>query len=525
MRRRHYQQMTLVLLRYSQPKSICNSVIRSQGNRLGSIKDRTFQASKENPMPDSPVKEISFGTALTISLNNYYDLLKNQVGGLATEEYLQLKLVADAVDISEEKYPWYSYYNLLQRSDQAIEPTPVAGVVMTGASELAAIYERFLRQLRGYVVKKNLSPEDQKALAALDIDEDAVKVKCDEWYMADRARWLMIAAAMGYQVGDMNAYIQWSSNSGHLRDIQLGMRKIRDFEFAKKSILDKQYPEPTDREVVDAEFDFENPSMRLRYPMNPDSMYPEGGKNFNLTYLASLPLGSTALFADRRAIAWDKSLSFIQTAAAGAFGTEFSHSTSDSNSIQTDWSASASASYAFIKVEASASESTQIQSDFSHGTTINASAAAAFKLGISYPQWFRPSLFEHKRVVENIHDFEEFFGHQGSLLYFPTHLILVRGFKVEFTSTQNWTFDYKHRFSASSGGGFNVFGFGFGGSGSYSNETKEHSVDVTGTKLTISDDSKTVRFVGYAVKKNTVFAKQIPDSLLTAMGKETMDLM
>src|SRR5207244_4305617 len=116
-----------------------------------------------------------------------------------------------------------------------------------------------------------------------------------------------------------------------------------------------------------------------------------------------------------------------------------------------------------------------------------------------------PTLFEHKRVKDNIHDFEQFFGPKGTLLYFPTHLILVRGFKVEFTSTQNWSFDYQHKFSASGGGGFNAFGISFGGSGSYSNEQKEHKVDVSNTKLTIADDPTTIRFVGYDVKKNTVF--------------------
>jgi hypothetical protein len=81
------------------------------------------------PTPASPVRDVTFGQALNLSLDSYYDILKAQVGGLATEEYLQLKAVADAIDISSH-YTWFSYYNLLQRSDQAIEPTPVSGVVL-----------------------------------------------------------------------------------------------------------------------------------------------------------------------------------------------------------------------------------------------------------------------------------------------------------------------------------------------------------------------------------------------------------
>ena len=49
-------------------------------------------------MADSPVRDVPFGEALNISLDNYYDLLKSQVGGLRADEFLQLKLVADTVD-------------------------------------------------------------------------------------------------------------------------------------------------------------------------------------------------------------------------------------------------------------------------------------------------------------------------------------------------------------------------------------------------------------------------------------------
>lgn len=472
--------------------------------------------------PPNPIKDITFGSALNITLNNYYDLLKNQVGGLATEEYLQLKLVADTLDISEEKYKWFSYYNLVRRSDQAIEPSPVSGTVMTAVSTLAAEYEKFLRQLRSYIVRASLSADDQKKLAALDLDLERTKQQMRDWVKLDRADWKENAEAMGYQVGDMNAYIQWSNYYGHLRDIEQAMRRIREFEFDKKTILDKEYPEPSDREVINAEFDFENPTMRLRYPTYPDSEYPNGSQ-FNLTYLAMLPLGSSGMFDDRRMVSWNMSLGTMQTSEAGKFSAHFDRTTSQSDSVKTDWGYSGSVTYSFIKVSANVSESTQIQNDFSQGTAIDVSAAAAYKMAITYPPWFRPSLFNHKRVVDNIHDFEPFFGPNGSLLYVPTHLILVRGFKVEFTASQNWTYDYKRKFSASHGGGFNVFGIGFGSSASYSKEQKEHTIDVSNTKLTIADDPKTIRFVGYAVKKTTVFHPEVVNRIALSLGNEAVN--
>ncbi len=42
---------------------------------------------------ESPIKPVSVGKALNVTLDNYYDLIKAQVGGLKTQEFLQLKLL------------------------------------------------------------------------------------------------------------------------------------------------------------------------------------------------------------------------------------------------------------------------------------------------------------------------------------------------------------------------------------------------------------------------------------------------
>src|SRR4051812_21079287 len=124
-------------------------------------------------MAESPIKEIPFGDALKISLDNYYDLLKTQIGGLNADEFLQLKLVADSLDLSDKKYAdggyiWNSYYRLLKRSDAAIDPTPVAGNITMSGADFTQVYGNFLRRLRRYVVIKNLNAEEQIALANLD---------------------------------------------------------------------------------------------------------------------------------------------------------------------------------------------------------------------------------------------------------------------------------------------------------------------------------------------------------------------
>lgn len=466
----------------------------------------------------SPIRDITFGEALKVSLDNYYDLLKAQVGSLKADEFLQLKLVADTIDISPKKkaseggYTWFTYYNLLNRSDRAIQPVPISGEIQVGLESLAAVYGKFLRRLRKYVVAKILSPADEFALADIEKTIQALKGEADQLFLNDRVRWEKVAPAMGFSVGDMTAYLQWSNSHGSIRLIEEKNDLIRKATFDKKTILDKKYPTPDDKEVIDAEFDYDNPLVRLRYPIWPDYTYPNGDF-FSPTYLAQLGLGSTGLFDDRYVASFDKTLETIKGAGSGKFAGELDKSTTTSSSITTDWGASASGGYYFIHANASTSEHQQIQEDFKKGQKLKLGAESATRINIGFPAWFKPNLFTHQHVLKNPKDFDEFFGLKGSLLYYPTALIVIRGFRAEFTSSQAWTYDYEKRFNASGGGGFNCCGISFGGSASYSSTVKEHQVDRSGTTLTFSDDVETIRFVGYAVKKNDVLSKAITVSM------------
>jgi hypothetical protein len=250
------------------------------------------------------VNPISLGSALSTTLNNYYDLLKNQIGGLQADEFLQLKLVADPVDISDDKYRYWSMYNLLNRSDVAIEPRPVSGTILTSADRLNAVYGAFLQRLRGYVVRKELSTEDQAKVADIDVRIQRCKDLAREYVSKDAAAWRDYCEITGRKLGDTDAYVQWSIYSGYSREIEEQNEVLRGLLFDRKTILDRQYADPEDRKIIDAEFEYESPQMRLRYPAYPDYSYPNGSQ-FSLTYLATLPLGSSALFDDRRAVSWN----------------------------------------------------------------------------------------------------------------------------------------------------------------------------------------------------------------------------
>lgn len=467
----------------------------------------------------SPVKDVAFGTALKISLDNYYDILKQQSGGLKVEERLQLKLASNSIDVSEDKpasqhgYKWFSYYNLVGKSDRAISPMPIDGEIQTGLESLASVYALFLRKLRTFVVQKALSSADQKVISDLDIEIEALKDDAEKYAAADHAKWQTVAPANGWLVGDMGAYVQWSNRRGHLRKIEQLDKEIARKTFDQQTIIKRTSPSPADQAIIDAEFLFEGPAVRLRYPMYPDYEYPNGDA-FNVSYLALLPTGTTALFDDRHSIAFDKTIDFIRTSKSGTFTATLDRQTQESSSISTDWSGGGNVGYGPISVRADASEHQKIQTDFLKATGVTLAADAVIRVELNIP-WMDATLFNHEHVRDNPHDFIEFFGSSGSLLYYPTALIVVRGFSATFNSSQNWTYDYERRFSASAGGGFNAFGVSFGASGSYSKDEKEHQVDVSTTKLTLSDSPETVRFVGYAVKKNNTVALAVEKSLKT----------
>jgi len=257
--------------------------------------------------------------------------------------------------------------------------------------------------------------------------------------------------------------------------------------------------------------------MRMCFPLYSDNKYLP--TILTLGFLSSLPHQSTGQYDDRYVITFDKTLDFIKTAVAGKLAAKYSKTTDDSNSITTDWGYSGSFGYAFISVNVSASDHKTIVQDFQNATSIELSAEASLRVNINYGPWFKPDLFESAYIKANPDMFREFFGTTGSLLYFPTALILIRGFGIKFDSSANWVYDYEDKFSASAGGGFNVFGINFGDSGSYTQDTKEHKVDQTATTLSLSDDVNTLRFVGYVVKKNTFLTQSIIEQSETLMLK------
>lgn len=463
---------------------------------------------------DSPVKPVTMGEGLEISLNNFYDLLKTQAGSLNADEFLQLKLVADVVDISEAKkpqdkgYEWYSYLNLINRADVEIEPQPLSGTAMVGVARITNIYGKFLNTLSRFVILKELSPEDQKRKADLEGEIDSVTTQLNTLGELDYTNWKRYCELRGVNPGDTGRYGLWSDNFGHglkIREL-LTIRTQKNFEVIQ--IIDRKYSDADDQEIVDALVEFRKPSMQLCFPTVEDYRYLP--TEISLQSLAGIyPPVSSGLYQARYFYKWGLGLNTIKTGVAGAIDFNFNRTTKDSSSITTDWSASGSVPFFFVNVKANVAEHKEISEEFKKTTELTIKAKAAFRVNVEYGAWFNANLFRSKYIKKHPELFVEFFGKSGSLLYYPMGLILIRGFSAEFKSTQAWTYNYKRSYSASAGGGFSVFGINFGGSQSYSENMSEHKIDQTGTSLKIGDDDATLRFVGYAVKKNEIITESI----------------
>src|SRR5262249_6926649 len=150
---------------------------------------------------------------------------------LATDEFLQLKLVADPVSISDDKaskggYRWWSYYNLLNRSDLSISPEPVSNQIQVSAVKLAAVYRDFLDVLIKYVAQVNLSQQDQLALADIKVTLRSIQEENGKLFADDLARWRAYVDLYGYNYGDRGQYANWEANNGNGYDITSNNERI-----------------------------------------------------------------------------------------------------------------------------------------------------------------------------------------------------------------------------------------------------------------------------------------------------------
>lgn len=73
----------------------------------------------------SDIKEVDALADFRLTLDHFYTIVKEQVGNLQADQYIQLQATAVPLDVSQ-KYEWFSRSNLSGFFDVRIDPTPVA---------------------------------------------------------------------------------------------------------------------------------------------------------------------------------------------------------------------------------------------------------------------------------------------------------------------------------------------------------------------------------------------------------------
>jgi hypothetical protein len=434
----------------------------------------------------------------------FYEFIKGQVkGDLKANQYLQLQTVAEPLDFGKA-YKWFSYFTYLNKVDQTLKPEPLSDQFSITDRTLAREYERFVETALQLVEETELPPEVVAKINAELVRADNIKKEVRRLVKEDAESWKDYADLRGIPYGDLSQYLQWSNRFGNANDIDAQGRALADSYGTLERLRRKQYADVDQKEIKEAWDKLISVGARIRYPRRPDDEYPDGAR-FSLPYLASLPTGDSAMFADRPVMFPDLSFDTIVGGGSGAFSIAFNESQTAKESMEVDWSASVSGSYGWFSASVNASSSTQIDEEFSHAKDVTLGCKACMTVPVQPPSWFDPNLFSNKLILKNKRTFARYLGPKGTLLYYPKALIVMRGFNVMFKSTNTWKYDYVRDFSIGGSASARFFGIGLGGGYKRHEHQEKHLVEQNGDELKFSDGDSTLRVLGYVAQKNDAF--------------------
>lgn len=462
----------------------------------------------------SDIKEVDALADFRLTLDHFYTIVKEQVGNLQADQYIQLQATAVPLDVSQ-KYEWFSRSNLSGFFDVRIDPTPVAenvtdktpDLLLRAGARYSTAYEQFLAELLSLVEIKELDGATLKRIDDLTtrINNNGSRInglldqRFDDWQRYARASMI--------QPGDLYAFQHWLQGHHTTRAIvDLSQEQARDQSMIQALRL-RQYADPDHQAVVDAWAAVTAPAARMRFPRYEDGTYLEEAKKFSPYYFAKLDDNDSNLFINRQLMTSRTALATIETGNVGAFSETITRQSMANSRITTDWSVSGRGGWGPFRMSAKASSHEQIREDFSHTQAITVGAKSLQAIPFD-ATWFDAAMLEHPLAVRNRRMFERFLGQQGTIRYQPTHLLVARGMNLKFTSVQDWSYDYESDFSASGSGSARIFGVGWGGGGSYSRSKREQKVERRGHDLVL-DDGENLRIIGYQVSEATAFENSL----------------
>ncbi len=462
--------------------------------------------------PADPVQEIEPLKDFNLTIDHFYGIVKAQIG-VPANQFLQMQAMAVPLDVSIET-PWFSFGVLNSKMDVAIEPVPVSEQLVTYPdARLSKTYQAFLADLLSLIEMRELPKEVLDRIDELETRINNNGSRIDILQQAQTQAWESYAVASGISPGDLAVRRHWEAGQARTAQLEdLRQEQLRD-QAIIQSLRLQQYNDPQDQAVLDGWAALTGLGSTMRYPRFEDNLYVEERAKFSPLYFATLPPWDSAQFIHRQLVKPEEALATIASSDLGHFTESVTRENSNSSTIVTDWSIRGKGGWGPFKVRASASSHEQIKEDFASTQTIEVGARSLQAIELDATSWFRPDLFKHPLVAKNRNLFERYFGPKGSLLYYPTHLVMVRGMSLKFVSSQAWTYDYDRSFSTSGSGSARIFGFGFGAGGNYGRAEKRQIAHKEGNELLLDDGEANIRVLGYWLAKTTVFEESVAEEI------------
>jgi hypothetical protein len=439
------------------------------------------------------------------TLDHFYSIVKTQMGEIEAGSKFQLQATAVPVAVTS-KDPWFSLGVLSKFFDITVEPVAISdsAVKINSALRLSKTTQNLLAIAMSLVEVKDLSPEAVEKIKSYKVEMGNIDVEISSLLGKFQQDWSAYAAATLQNPSDVAAFIHWSANYPYKSQV----KALRDAQNRVRAMIAafsaQSFATPSHQEVADAFALSTSGAVRMRYPRYPDSMFPEKERAlFGPVYFAGLTDDVSPIFDNLYTATPMMSVAQIEGISQGALDSTITKESIDNHTKDTSWSASGGGSgfFGIAKVSGGSSETTKIKEEFKHVQSIKVQSKGLVQVPISYGDWFPPDLINNNDLIRNNSElFERFLGEKGTLLYYPTHLIIARGMKLTFTSSQQWQFDYERHWKAGGGGSASFFGISWGGEASKNVDETQHRVEKRGHELILDDGENSLRLLGYTVK-------------------------
>jgi hypothetical protein len=453
------------------------------------------------------LKEINVLEDFTNLLDNFYSIVKTQIGTLISHQYIQLQATAIPVSISAEN-PWFSFGILNDLFDVRMNPEPVSNSLeLLYKSRFSTEYISMLSTAIRLVETKELDSDTISKINELETKIANSRETLKQLYKTIQEDWESYSAATLTSPGDKTTFEHWVDGHPYSRRAyNTSQENLLDEAFLSSLRL-RQYDRADDQLIVQAYEKVTSPAARIRYPRYPDSYYLEESKKFSPIYFASLPDNESSLFRNLQLITPDIELSKIGR-DFGRFSSVVTKESIANSRIQTDWKVATGGEWTkyfySVKLNVEAQNSQVISDDFKTVSSVTVGADSVMAIPM-IEDWYLPDILNNSRIVENQELFSRFIGPKGSILYKPAMMIVARGFKISFKKSEEWKYDYENQFKSSTtgSGSFKVMGINFGKathSGGYNKDIKEQKIERRGNELEMYDGDN-VRLLGYVVTK------------------------